>query len=185
MPVFNHAQMYIVVSRTFGGKTIVLGGNFRHILPVIPKATRPVVVGATINSSYLWTNCKVLRLTKNLKLRTLASKEDRQTIDWFSKWITDIGDEIARVVNGGSFEIDILAWFLLKCGHDPIATIVESTFPSSRYDMLDESQLEGQAILSLTLDVVDQINQYMCDMNTAEGQTYLSCDSLCKGRIRQ
>ncbi|XP_019191700.1 PREDICTED: uncharacterized protein LOC109186228 [Ipomoea nil] len=125
--------------KTFGGKTIVLGCNFRHILLVIPKETRPVVVGATYNSSYMWTNCKVLRLTKNLRLWTLASEEDTQTVDWFSKWIADIGNEIAGVVNGGSFENDILARFLLKCGHDRIATIVESTFPSSRYNMLDES----------------------------------------------
>lgn len=25
----------------FGGKVVVLGGDFRQILPVIPKATRP------------------------------------------------------------------------------------------------------------------------------------------------
>ncbi|XP_031116675.1 uncharacterized protein LOC116020335 [Ipomoea triloba] len=144
--------------KTFGGKIVVLGSNFRQILPVIPKATRPVVVGATINSSYMWTNCKVLMLTKNLRLRTLALEEDRHTVDWFSKWIANIRDRIVGVVNDGSFEIDILARFLLKCGHDPIATIVESTFPSLRYDMLDESQLEGRAILSSTLDVVDQIS---------------------------
>ncbi|XP_031131707.1 uncharacterized protein LOC116033092 [Ipomoea triloba] len=151
-----------------------------NISQVIPKATRPVVVGATINSSYLWTNCKVLRLTKNLRLRSLASEEDRQTVDWFSKWIANIGDGITGVVNNGLSEIDIPPRFLLNCGHDPIATIVESTFPSARYGMIDELDLEGRAILSPTLDVVDQINQYMCNMNTAEGRTYLSCDSLCK-----
>ncbi|XP_019177861.1 PREDICTED: uncharacterized protein LOC109173057 [Ipomoea nil] len=166
--------------KTFGGKTIVLGGDFKQILPVISKATRPVVVGANISSSYLWTNCKVLRLTKNLRLQTLASKEDRQTVDWFSKWIADIGDGITRVVNRSSFEIDISAQFLLKCEHNPITTIVESTFPSSGYGMFDESQLEIRAILSLTLDAVDQINRYICDMNTAKGRIYLSCDSLCK-----
>ncbi|XP_019190156.1 PREDICTED: uncharacterized protein LOC109184593 [Ipomoea nil] len=146
--------------KTFGGKTIVLGGNFRHILHVILKATRPVVVGTTINSSYLWINCKVLRLTNNLRLQTLASEEDRQMVDLFSKWIADIRDGIASVVNDGSFEISIPAHFLLHCRHDPISTVVERTFPSSRYDKLDESQLEGRAILSLTLDVVDQINHY-------------------------
>ncbi|XP_019185983.1 PREDICTED: uncharacterized protein LOC109180728 [Ipomoea nil] len=126
--------------KAFGGKTIVLGFDFKQILHVIPKATRPVVVGANINSSYIHVD----------KLQ-------------------DIGDGIARVVNTGSFEIDISALVLFKCGHNPIATIVESTFPSSRYDMFDESQLEGRAILSPTLDLVDQINQYMCDMNTTEG----------------
>ncbi|XP_031108678.1 uncharacterized protein LOC116013169 [Ipomoea triloba] len=140
--------------KTFGGKTVVLDGDFRQILPVIPKATRPIVVGATINSSYLWTNCKVLRLTKNLRLRSLASEEDRQTVDWFSKWIANIGDGITGVVNNGLSEIDIPPRFLLNYGHDPIATIVESTFPSARYGMIDELDLEERAILSPTLDVL-------------------------------
>ncbi|XP_019161036.1 PREDICTED: uncharacterized protein LOC109157639 [Ipomoea nil] len=138
-----------------------------------------MVVRATINSSYLWRNCKVLRLTKNLRLQSLASNEDRQTVDWFSRWIADIGDKITGFENNGLFEIDIPPRFMLKCGPDPIATIVESIFPTAKYRMLEESHLEGRAILSLTLDV-DQINRYMCDMNTAEGRTYLSCDSLCK-----
>jgi len=35
----------------FGGKVVVLGGDFRQILPVIPRATRHDVVDASINSS--------------------------------------------------------------------------------------------------------------------------------------
>ncbi|XP_016178392.1 uncharacterized protein LOC107620783 [Arachis ipaensis] len=37
----------------FGGKVIVLGGDFRQVLPVIPKATRAEIVMASINSSIL------------------------------------------------------------------------------------------------------------------------------------
>lgn len=55
--------------RPFGGKIVVLGGDFRQILPVIPRATREDVVFATINSSKLWSYCKVLKLTKNMRLQ--------------------------------------------------------------------------------------------------------------------
>ncbi|XP_031124334.1 uncharacterized protein LOC116027048 [Ipomoea triloba] len=44
-------------SKTFGGKTVVLGGDFRQILPVVPKGSRQDIVSAAINSSYLWTHC--------------------------------------------------------------------------------------------------------------------------------
>ncbi|XP_019150298.1 PREDICTED: uncharacterized protein LOC109147105 [Ipomoea nil] len=44
----------------------------------------------------------------------------------------------------------------------------------------DLSYLKDNAILALTLDVVDIINQYMNDHNPCEGRTYLSCDSVCK-----
>jgi len=33
----------------FGGKVVVLGGDFRQILPVMPKATRQEVVNASVN----------------------------------------------------------------------------------------------------------------------------------------
>ncbi|KAL6580753.1 hypothetical protein OROMI_006676 [Orobanche minor] len=53
----------------FGGKIIVFGGDFRQILPVIPKGTRQDIVHATISSSPIWRHCKVLRLTKNMRLQ--------------------------------------------------------------------------------------------------------------------
>ncbi|XP_016192222.1 uncharacterized protein LOC107633101 [Arachis ipaensis] len=49
----------------FGGKVVVLGGDFRQVLPVIPKGSRAEIVMASINFSVLWKYCEVLRLTKN------------------------------------------------------------------------------------------------------------------------
>lgn len=54
--------------RPFGGKVIVFGADLRQILPVVPKGTRQDIVFATVNSSYLWDSCKVLRLTCNMRL---------------------------------------------------------------------------------------------------------------------
>lgn len=45
----------------------MLGGDFRQILPVIPKGTRQEVVNATLNSLYLWNFCEVLTLIKKQK----------------------------------------------------------------------------------------------------------------------
>ena len=59
------------LEQPFEGKTIVFGGDFRHILPVIPKGNRQDIVLTTINSSYLWRHCKVLKLTKNMSFRIL------------------------------------------------------------------------------------------------------------------
>ncbi|XP_031116779.1 uncharacterized protein LOC116020446 [Ipomoea triloba] len=46
------------VHKTFGGKTVLLGGDFRQILPVVPKGSRQDIVSAAINSSYLWESCR-------------------------------------------------------------------------------------------------------------------------------
>ncbi|XP_022040960.1 ATP-dependent DNA helicase RRM3-like [Helianthus annuus] len=46
-------------SKPFGGKVILFGGDFRQILPVIPKGTRTMIVNASLNSSYIWRHCKL------------------------------------------------------------------------------------------------------------------------------
>ncbi|XP_019158857.1 PREDICTED: uncharacterized protein LOC109155693 [Ipomoea nil] len=165
---------------TFGGKTVVLGGDFRQILPVIPKGTRPDIVRASISSSYLWKSCKVLRLTKNLRLKSVQSENECKEIEEFAKWIANIGDRIIGCQLDGESEITVPEDLLLKCEDDPIATIVDSTFPNFRLGIADLSYLNHSAILAPTLDVVDAVNQYMNDHNPAEGKTYLSCDSVCK-----
>ena len=38
----------------FGGKTVVLSGDFRQCLPVIPNSNRAQVVDAALNRSSLW-----------------------------------------------------------------------------------------------------------------------------------
>lgn len=50
--------------KLFGGKVVVFGGDFRQILPVVPKGSRSDIIHATINASYIWDQCRVLKLTK-------------------------------------------------------------------------------------------------------------------------
>jgi hypothetical protein len=40
-------------NRPFSGMTVVLGGDFRQILPVVPKGQRRHIVNASIKRSYL------------------------------------------------------------------------------------------------------------------------------------
>lgn len=68
----------------FGGKTVVFGGDFRKNLPVIPKGSMQDTVLASINSSYLWRYCKVLRLTKNMRLHNLDSDSECVELKLFS-----------------------------------------------------------------------------------------------------
>ncbi|XP_024990726.1 uncharacterized protein LOC112525013 [Cynara cardunculus var. scolymus] len=76
----------------FGGKVIIFGGDFRQILPVIPNAGRQDIVNASLSSSYIWEKCKVLRLTRNMRLTANSeSSKIEQTRD-FAKWILDLGE---------------------------------------------------------------------------------------------
>ncbi|XP_031108390.1 ATP-dependent DNA helicase PIF2-like [Ipomoea triloba] len=149
-------------NKTFGGKTVVLGGDFRHILPVIPKGTRQDIVQASINSSYLWTNCQVLRLTKNLRLRSVTAEGEIEKLDAFAKWIADLGDGKLGGNTEDDCNINIPSQFLLQNRGDPIKQIVDETFPTFGTGVIDPEQLKSRAILAPTLDVVDQFKVFWC-----------------------
>ena len=53
----------------FGGKVLVLMGDFRQVLPVIPRASRPQVVDACLNRSSLWNNIEVYHLIENERVK--------------------------------------------------------------------------------------------------------------------
>ena len=46
----------------FGGKVMILGGDFRQVLPVVQKGTKAQMISACIVKSTLWSNTKVLHL---------------------------------------------------------------------------------------------------------------------------
>ncbi|XP_076921293.1 uncharacterized protein LOC143582659 [Bidens hawaiensis] len=80
----------------FGGKVVVLGGDFRQILPVVQNGTRNDCVNATISSSYIWLNCKVLKLTKNMRLTVGSQMSNTLEIKQFTDLLLDIGQENAE-----------------------------------------------------------------------------------------
>ncbi|XP_031131799.1 uncharacterized protein LOC116033179 [Ipomoea triloba] len=115
-----------------------------------------------------------------MRLQRLSSNSDYEKLKQFSEWIANIGDgEIQRQTIGCENNI-IPEENLLKCSGDPIATIMESTYPSYSNIFYDPTYLEKRAILAPTLDVVDSINEYMTSLNTYEGNIYFSFDSACK-----
>jgi len=69
---------------SFGGKAIVFGGDFRQILSVVPRGSRPDIVNASINSSLLWSNCQVLRLTQNMRIQFCSDQAQNVAIKEFA-----------------------------------------------------------------------------------------------------
>lgn len=75
------------------GITVVLGGDFRQTLPVIPNAKKRQILPASITQSHLWRQCKVLLLTENTRLKCpTLSNPARTELDKFAQWLLSIGD---------------------------------------------------------------------------------------------
>lgn len=68
----------------FGGKTILLGGDFCQVLPVVPKGSKKEEIAARIQNSWVWQLFSIRSLTQNMRT-TLEEHE-------FAKWLLKVGN---------------------------------------------------------------------------------------------
>ncbi|EOA28768.1 hypothetical protein CARUB_v10025000mg [Capsella rubella] len=168
-------------NKPFGGKVVVFGGDFRQILPVINGAGRAEIVMSSLNASYLWEHCKVLKLTKNMRiLNNSLSPTEAREIDAFSKWILDVGDGKIAEPNDGEALIDIPQELLITDVADPIEAITREVYGdiSLLADKNITKFFQERAILAPTNEDVNTINQSMLEKLTGEEKIYLSIDNI-------
>jgi len=81
----------------FGGIMTVLGGDFRQVLPVVPKGSKSDIIAVTLNQSrILWPHVKVLRLTTNMRVQRLLQHGDPEE----ARRLQDFADYLKRVGDG-------------------------------------------------------------------------------------
>ncbi|UYV65078.1 hypothetical protein LAZ67_3003053 [Cordylochernes scorpioides] len=88
-------------SRCFGGVMILLSGNFRQTLPVIPRSMTADEINACLKSLNLWCYVKKLQLTTNMRVALLDDASGKD----FSEQLLTIGngrvpfDESSRLIS--------------------------------------------------------------------------------------
>ena len=176
----QHRHIHEAVDRTFrdirrcedkpfGGLTVVFGGDFKQILPVIVKGCRPEIVGACIQQSQLWRSIKVLKLTENMRLNTHVDAERN-----FAKWQLEVGhgehtDELGNITLPDHF----------KCTHNTIASLIQTIYPGINQLPLPPPQYFAErTILTSRNDDVDNINEEILKSFPGEEREFLSADSV-------
>lgn len=71
----------------FGGKVIIVGGDFQQILPIVLKWTREEIINASLLKSYLWPKFLKIKITQNMWV---------QFNPLFTKYLLWINDEMEK-----------------------------------------------------------------------------------------
>jgi hypothetical protein len=170
---------------SFGGKPIVLGGDFRQILPVVRKGSRSAVVGASITNSKLWQHVTLLKLHTNMRLRNPALQGDQlHELETFSKWVLAIGDGTVPAEKRGDEReatwVTIPDDLLIHTEGDKLAALVAEVYPNLLSKYRDPSYLASRAIVCPNNQTVDEINKYIVSMLPGDSVQYISCDTISK-----
>ncbi|GKC25957.1 ATP-dependent DNA helicase PIF1-like protein, partial [Tanacetum coccineum] len=169
--------------KPFGGKTILFGGDFRQVLPVIQKGTREQIVDASLNHSYIWEHCTVLKLTTNMRLKSTNNEEDTKELKEFADWMLKIGEGEVGPENDGEVEIKFPNDVLIKTDGDTLKAMVEAIYPTIDEEIGKHGYFENKAILVPTNEEVDLINEHMLSQINEKEKVYLSSDTICQTEI--
>ncbi|XP_050063110.1 ATP-dependent DNA helicase PIF1-like [Aphis gossypii] len=154
----------------FGGAMILLAGDFRQTLPVIPRSTPADELNACLKSSSLWKHVKVLHLSKNMRVEL----QNDQSGNIFSKQLIDIGN--------GKFPIDMLT----GCINFPLSfcqltrskdELIQKVFPDVSQNYRNHDWLSERAILAAKNIDVNELNFKIQEQITGELMIYKSVDS--------
>ncbi|KAK9063108.1 hypothetical protein SSX86_016978 [Deinandra increscens subsp. villosa] len=169
----------------FGGKSILLGGDFRQTLPIRRRGGKSKVIASSLPKSYLWPLFKMTKLTQNMRLlRHGISDVERDSIARFSRWLLDVGDGKVGTVSATAAvdakDIEIPEEHLIRCDSDPLLHLIQFIYDKTTLTAPTATNLSDKAIVCPRNLTANEINTRVRVLNMAPGDisTYLSTDSL-------
>ncbi|CAL0322783.1 unnamed protein product [Lupinus luteus] len=152
----------------FGGKVVILGGDFRQVLPVVPKGNNAEMVAACIVKSPLWAYTNVLHLRQNMR-----SLEDQN----FAEYLMRIGDGVEPTIRDDLVKVPqqmAIRWE----GDDSIQQLIQVIFPNLGSHGWDNCYMSERAILTPTNENVQKVNDIIIDHFPGEYHNLLSFDEV-------
>ncbi|XP_074318340.1 uncharacterized protein LOC141655147 [Silene latifolia] len=134
-------------SKMFGGKVVLLGGDFRQVLPIVSKGKRQDILQASISRSHIWKSCTMFILRKSMRVTDSDGQRQR-----FNKWLLAMGD--GRLEAKAEEHEDEGTWIKIPeeytsvCGKLEIKQVVDEIYPSFVEGSKDDEYLRERAILT-------------------------------------
>ena len=157
--------------KLMGGVVLLLAGDFRQTLPVIPKGTMADELKACLKSSYLWRHVHRLELKTNMRVHLQGDVAAGQ----FAQQLLNLGDgKIAADPANGliSFPNDFCNIV------DSMETLKTKVFPDIRRYYNNHKWLRERAILAPKNNTVNSINLQIQQQLPGQEVSYKSIDTV-------
>ena len=147
----------------FGGKVLLLGGDFRQTLPVVLHGSRSAIVETSVKFSTHWDKFKRLTLIDNVR------SQDPE----YSHWLLKLG-------NGDTLKTDSLPDDIVEIPEHMIAKshISEEVFGSHLASCDEVMKVSNRAILCPKNEDAYKINEQVLKVVQGEETSYLSADTI-------
>ncbi|XP_074328023.1 uncharacterized protein LOC141665934 [Apium graveolens] len=167
------------------GIHVLLGGDFRQTLPVVPKKGREDIVASSITKSPLWQSCHVFPLLENMRIEKnvpLVMIDGRSVA--FRDWVLALGDGSEPTFLLGDDPdpswIKILDEVRVNHKGDALEAIINEIYGELHHMHGDIEYLRDRAILTPHNKFVESANNEVLKRLPRDSKVYKSCDGICK-----
>jgi hypothetical protein len=152
-----------------GGVTVMLSGDFRQTLPVIPKGTKADEIKACLKSSKLWRQVKTMRLSTNMRAHLFGDQLSPQ----FANNLLQLGEGKVPLNTDGTFNPTLISTIVKS-----VDELVAMVFPNLKQHYQDHEWLCERAILAPKNITVKNINEQLLGTIPGNSLTYKSIDNV-------
>ena len=153
----------------FGGKTVVFGGDFRQVLPVVRKGTRAQIVDASLSRSELWKCMTKKKLEQNMRA---------QNDPGFAEYLLRIGNGTEKTNENGEILLPPSICVPNKTDDNALDRLINHIYKTTGASLEDPKYITSRAILATKNDCVDRINLKMIGRFKGKEMVYHSFDSV-------
>ncbi|QQP49651.1 ATP-dependent DNA helicase, partial [Caligus rogercresseyi] len=153
----------------FGGVVLLLAGDFRQTLPIIPRGTPADEINTCLKSSHLWRFVECMQLTTNMRSRLLGAT----TADTFPSTLLQIGNGQLPQDQDGHISMAGIGNFV-----STPQQLCHTVYPNLNKNHANHEWLCERAILAPTNETVGNINSNLLKQIPGEERSYRSVDSV-------
>jgi hypothetical protein len=157
--------------RSFGGITVLFGGDFRQTTPVVPRGSREKIVNTSLKRSALWSRIHLYHLKQNMQLdRTPES-------DAFAAWLLEVGAGKHITEDNNAIQLPQN----MRMQENSIQSLATSIYPDIAVGDKPDEYFLNRTILSPKNDVVDDLNKSILDTFPGEETVLISTGKVTEG----
>ena len=169
--------------KKFGGKMILVSGDFRQLLPVIEGGNRAVTVNHTLkHSATLWDDdVVILSLRENMRVKNEMSKHpndnqlQEKLID-YEKWLLKLGE--GKLPAEGKLKSETINQVPKSMCHDSKEDVVDAVFDDLKNNIGNSEYFKSRVVLAALNEIVNEVNDEMVQKLPGELHTFHSIDTV-------
>ena len=168
--------------KKFGGKVILVSGDFCQLLPVIEKASRAKIVNHMLkNSAILWDDKVIkLRLRHNMQVKKEMDKCPHDKVcmknsNIMSNFYLILERESSLPMQVDGYNLIEIPSSMCQPSNDEV---IEKVFDDFQSHIGDAEYFQGRVLLAITNKIVDEVNDEMMERIPGDLHTFHSIDTV-------